>query len=209
MSERFEALPEEKKQKILDACLKEFASCGYDQASTNRIIKAAGISKGLLFHYFESKKNLYMYILDLAIKRLMERIQNYAKDLPDDIFELLSQYTLIKIRVGIEEPLLYKILYDAFVNYPLDIKSELMERYSSIFAEQQKELFAHMDTSLFREDVNPQTVIGLIMSYFDAYYRSHLESFKKLSPERTLEELDPMKKEMMEALDIIKRGSYK
>ena len=41
---------------ILNAALKEFASKGYDEASTNVIAKEAGISKGLMFHYVGSKE---------------------------------------------------------------------------------------------------------------------------------------------------------
>ena len=48
---------EEKKQKIYQAALEEFVEHGYQNASTNRITQRAGISKGLLFHYFKNKKN--------------------------------------------------------------------------------------------------------------------------------------------------------
>ena len=49
-------LPDGKRQRILDAAIREFAEHGYDKASTNSIVKEAGIAKGLLFHYFGSKK---------------------------------------------------------------------------------------------------------------------------------------------------------
>ena len=53
--EKFNSLDEEKRQKILDAALMEFAEHGYEKASTNRIVKEAGIGKGMLFYYFKSK----------------------------------------------------------------------------------------------------------------------------------------------------------
>lgn len=45
-----------KKDQIAASALKEFAEKGFEQASTNTICKEAGVSKGLLFHYFGSKK---------------------------------------------------------------------------------------------------------------------------------------------------------
>ena len=47
------------RQKIIDAALKEFGQHGYEGASTNQICLSAGISKGLLYHYFKSKENLF------------------------------------------------------------------------------------------------------------------------------------------------------
>jgi AcrR family transcriptional regulator len=58
MCEKFRAISEEKQRTILDAALTEFSERGYHKANTNTICEKAGISKGLLFHYFGSKKAL-------------------------------------------------------------------------------------------------------------------------------------------------------
>ena len=44
-------LQEQRKAALLNAALREFAEYGYEQASTNRIAKEAGLSKPLMFHY--------------------------------------------------------------------------------------------------------------------------------------------------------------
>ena len=46
-----QVMDEEKKQKIINASIEEFSK-GYSLASTNEIVRKAGVSKGLLFHYF-------------------------------------------------------------------------------------------------------------------------------------------------------------
>ncbi|MDD3656837.1 MAG: TetR/AcrR family transcriptional regulator, partial [Atribacterota bacterium] len=53
---QFHSLESEKQERIINAALKEFARNGYGKASTNEIIKQAGISKGSLFNYFNNKK---------------------------------------------------------------------------------------------------------------------------------------------------------
>ncbi|EUJ31031.1 TetR family transcriptional regulator [Listeria cornellensis FSL F6-0969] len=51
---------EDKRDKILKVAVEEFADHGYKAASTNRISEIAGVSKGLIFHYFGSKeKTIY------------------------------------------------------------------------------------------------------------------------------------------------------
>lgn len=61
MFAKFLSLDKEKQDRIINAAMKEFAQKGYDKASTNEMVKEAGISKGLLFHYFQNKKQLYFF----------------------------------------------------------------------------------------------------------------------------------------------------
>lgn len=63
---RFEKLAREKKKAILAAAAAEFAGKGYAGASINRIIEAAGISKGAMYYYFDDKEDLFhSVILDI------------------------------------------------------------------------------------------------------------------------------------------------
>ena len=59
MNDKFFDLKREKQDRMINASLKVFAENGYRHASTDVIVKDAGISKGLLFHYFTSKMGLY------------------------------------------------------------------------------------------------------------------------------------------------------
>ncbi|WP_145950380.1 TetR/AcrR family transcriptional regulator, partial [Paenibacillus sp. Y412MC10] len=44
---------DQKKVRLLESALKEFSDKGYEQTSTNQIVKQAGLSKGMLFHFFQ------------------------------------------------------------------------------------------------------------------------------------------------------------
>ncbi len=55
-------------QRILNAGLREFSQRGYEEASTNRIAKAAGMSKALMFHYVKSKEELFFALIGLLSK---------------------------------------------------------------------------------------------------------------------------------------------
>jgi TetR/AcrR family transcriptional regulator len=56
-------LPAEKKQRVFDAAVMEFAQHRFSDASINRIIKAAGIPRGSFYQYFKNKEDLYLYVL--------------------------------------------------------------------------------------------------------------------------------------------------
>lgn len=68
--EQFEEIREKTKQKILQHSLRLFAEKGYHGTSISDIAKAAGISKGLAYNYFDSKQHLveaiFKQILDLS-----------------------------------------------------------------------------------------------------------------------------------------------
>ena len=59
MFENFLKIDITKQKRVLAAALEVFSREGYLRANTNEIAALAEISKGLLFHYFGSKKNLY------------------------------------------------------------------------------------------------------------------------------------------------------
>src|SRR5699024_5684591 len=63
-------LKKEKQKTIVNASIKEFVKSGFDKASTNEIVKQAHISKGSLFNYFNSKKELYCYLISYSTQIL-------------------------------------------------------------------------------------------------------------------------------------------
>ena len=68
MNEKFFDLKKEKQDRMMNAVLKVFAMQGYRHASTDDIVREAAISKGLLFHYFESKLGAYQFVYDYSVR---------------------------------------------------------------------------------------------------------------------------------------------
>ena len=68
MNEKFFDIKKEKQDRIISAAQKAFALYGYMHASTDLIVRDAGISKGLLFHYFETKLGLYTFVYDYSVR---------------------------------------------------------------------------------------------------------------------------------------------
>ncbi len=60
---RFEKMPEEKKEQILEAAAREFADNGYEKAVMSRILERADISKGAVYYYFEDKADLIATVI--------------------------------------------------------------------------------------------------------------------------------------------------
>ncbi|MEM6532400.1 MAG: TetR/AcrR family transcriptional regulator [Myxococcota bacterium] len=69
---RFDRLPQEKQQRILDVASEEFIAHGFDQASLNRIIERSEISKGSMYYYFHDKTHLYVAVVDRLVMDVLE-----------------------------------------------------------------------------------------------------------------------------------------
>ena len=93
MNERFFDLRKEKQDRIINAALKIFAENGYRRASTDEIITEAGISKGLLFHYFGSKINLYAFLFDYATRYAIVELKSGVPRDETDYFRLQRMIT--------------------------------------------------------------------------------------------------------------------
>lgn len=91
----FENLDQNKQQRILNAALKEFENNDYEQASTNRIVKRAGIGKGMLFYYFRNKKALYQYLINYSIDIIMNKYLNLINTDEPDFIERIKQATQV------------------------------------------------------------------------------------------------------------------
>jgi AcrR family transcriptional regulator len=71
---RFHKLPAEQQQAIVGAAREEFSAHGFNAASLNRIIDAAGISKGSMYYYFDGKEDLYAHVTHVELGRLFTEV---------------------------------------------------------------------------------------------------------------------------------------
>jgi len=85
---QFEEIREQKINLIMQTALELFANEGYYPTSISKIASAAGISKGLMYNYFESKEDLIMEIIGKGILQLTEHLDpDHDGFLSEDEFE--------------------------------------------------------------------------------------------------------------------------
>ena len=91
MNSKFFDLKKEKQDRMINAALKIFALRGYRHASTDDIVREAAISKGLLFHYFESKLGVYSFVYDYSARYMNLELRSAVDPKEKDLFEILKQ----------------------------------------------------------------------------------------------------------------------
>lgn len=208
MNNSFENISEEKRNKILDACIEEFAINGYKGASTNTMVSKAEISKGLLFHYFGNKKTLYLYLFDYCMAVIMEKYNSMKDKEPGDIIQRLLWYSILKIKLTAEEPMKSRLIYSAVINMPIEAKEEITERYNSFYAKYVPEIFENLDISEFRKDIDVKKAMEMISIFIEGLTQKYMLKYKNKPIDDILNNMEDIIKEYNEYLDIMKYGMY-
>ncbi|MVB10121.1 Bacterial regulatory proteins, tetR family [Caprobacter fermentans] len=86
---------EGRRREILDKSLDLFIRHGYTGTSTREISRALGISSGLLFHYYDTKEQLYLEHLKTALDgiRMMEEYLRLSLS-PIEVFRQIAESAL-------------------------------------------------------------------------------------------------------------------
>ncbi|OQY32731.1 MAG: hypothetical protein B6243_07140 [Anaerolineaceae bacterium 4572_5.2] len=92
-------LPEEKRNKIINAAVDEFVEHGLENASTNRIVAKSGISKGSFYQYFEDKQDVFMHLVAILEREKTEYFK--GKKIPSMNMGIFKYYRWM-VKTGME-----------------------------------------------------------------------------------------------------------
>ena len=182
MNGKFFDLKKEKQDRMINAALKVFSIGGYKHASTDDIVNEAGISKGLLFHYFGSKLGLYSFLFDYSVRFMKLEITGGVSSTEQDYFEIRRAMEYAKMQVLKNYPYMQQFLDRCRFE---DVSEALMaiERQKNVLTDIQAVLKNQSDRSRFKDEVDYEkldqmltyTVDGLMDARFqDASFQPEL-----------------------------------
>ena len=165
MNEKFFDLKRDKQDRIINAGLKVFAKHGYRHATTDDIVKEAGISKGLLFHYFTNKVGVYIFLMDYSVRFLLLELSRTVKADTTNFFELLKQMEEGKLAVLKNYPYMQAFLDKAFEEVCLEALEECEEQ-KEVYRSKIEEYYKQVAEQQFKHHVTfdkMQTLFGYII----------------------------------------------
>lgn len=80
----------ERKNEILDVAEKLFCTKGFDQTSTNDILKEIGIARGTLYYHFKSKEEILDAMIERILDTIIQRAAVIANDETRSVYERLT-----------------------------------------------------------------------------------------------------------------------
>lgn len=110
------------RRRIMDSALAEFSTQGYGASSINTICAAQGISKGIVYHYFETKDGLFLACVAECFQRLTAYIR---ENMPADTASGLEDYFSIRTKFFCSYPVYRRIFCEAVISPPVHLREEI------------------------------------------------------------------------------------
>ncbi|NBC29253.1 MAG: TetR family transcriptional regulator [Spirochaetes bacterium] len=145
--EAFFGLDDGKQEQILAVAAQEFAAHGYQNASTNRIVKRLEISKGSLFYYFADKADLYLYLIERSTNAYMEALRAKMEEPPADILDRMYALTEAAFDFLSEDPYLFRLMMTFMDAATTELRERFMRENASDALQEFQTWFADIDTT--------------------------------------------------------------
>ncbi len=152
------------REKIINSALQEFASKGYGLSSINTICSIGNISKGVMYHYYKDKDEIYLECIQECFDALTIYLKDYLEKEKDN---RLQGYFDARIAFFDKYPLYKRLFCDAIISPPPHlasniglIKEEFDALNLSVFTELLKEV-------PLREDITKEQVIEVFRLFQD------------------------------------------
>lgn len=203
---KFMTMEKEKRQRVINAALKEF-SRGYLAANTDVIVKEAGISKGLLFHYFGSKRGLFLFLIKYALDTTVSAYENIISE-NNDFLENLRIISQVKAGMYFRYPNIFGFMVKAMSAirdvFPEGLPADLpFPSYMWMHAICQK---SNNDKSLFKEGIDSEKAQNIIIWTMNGFIESLFRYGDDIDAYR--EHYDEMAKEIEEYMGILRKILY-
>lgn len=154
--------------RIIEAAMTEFGSKGYSGGTVNNITKA-GINKGLIYHNFRGKDELYLICIKCSCKKLLEYIHEHdgASD--------MQQYMRIRMDFFNANPKEAHIFFDALLNPPSHLFNEIGELLKDFNLLNEQIYTTTLNKLVLREDVSREDALSyfhLMQTMLNGYFSS-------------------------------------
>ena len=141
--------------KIVEAAMTEFGKSGYAGGTVNNICKS-GINKGLLYHNFAGKDELYLTCLEKSCEKLMRYIDEKNGT------SALERYMTVRMDFFNEFPNEAHIFFEALLSPPEHLSGKIREALSEFNRMNEKMYSEKLDTLILRDGISREDAV----SYF-------------------------------------------
>jgi AcrR family transcriptional regulator len=112
-----------RREQIVGAATRVFAEKGFRRATTREVARAAGVSEGTIYNYFEDKDALLLAILD-RLNETERRAADFEEEMDTDFRGFLEQYLRRRVSLIWENREVFRVVLSEIL-----VNAELRERY--------------------------------------------------------------------------------
>ena len=154
MTDKFFSLSKNKQHTIIEAGFRVFSQSSYKKTPVSEIAAEAKISKSLLFHYFQNKKELYLFLWKHAAKLSMQELNIEKCYEKGNIFDRMEKGMEAKFRLIRRYPYMANFVLRAYYEKDGDIRNSIQNSYETLFAKKEKQLLDTLDPNDYRPGID-------------------------------------------------------
>lgn len=153
-------LENDKLERIINSGFKEFSTQTFKKASTNSIVKDAGISRGLLYHYFKDKEDLYEFLTFFSFEIMITALEEKFNWGESDLLTRFVNVTEQKFKVMQRYPYIMDFYIQSMITKDTDnVKRTYRERIEKF----ETDFYGRgVDYTLFNEDLDKEECLSII-----------------------------------------------
>ncbi|MDF2685361.1 MAG: TetR/AcrR family transcriptional regulator, partial [Clostridia bacterium] len=190
-----------------NSAINEFTNKQFNAASTDIIVKNAGISKGALFQYFGTKKNLFFYIYKYAFDILKKELWEQLDLSITDPLERIKSVLTIKMKLLSKYPNLINFILNINLRETDPEIKEMVEKDTNIQKEKTfYDILAGVDYSKLKKEFEPKQIIAVIIWVLEGYANSQMQKLK--NENITITSYEQWEKEINQYINILKISFY-
>lgn len=187
------------RRKILDAALEEFSEKGYEGASLNAVCANNKISKGLIYHYFKDKDELYLQCVAECFDAMTECLREKISAFSGSVEEKIRIYFDERLRFFAENPMYLGIFADVSHQLPASLTDGVLQCRREFDELNISVLTDLLNSRPLRKGLTVDTIVEdfrLYMDYFNMRFKmemrenSGVETLLRNHEERCHRQLD-------------------
>lgn len=197
----FQNLPDEKRERIINAALAVFGRNGYKKASIADIATTAGVSKAMIFYWFGRKRDLYASLVDLCSQTMFHEVTSNLSSEEKDFFEIVRKGTEIKMSILRRSPAMLMFFKSIYFEKDTDVR-DIIESLRHVSKNMTANFILDgIDVTKFKETVDTELIYRFI--YWAA------EGFTGETSDALTDEMDAFVELFFRCMDMLKCHLYK
>lgn len=202
----FEKQNKDKQKRIIEAAILEFSEKGFENANTNRIARDANISVGSLFKYFESKTDLFLYIVKLAEAELESQIHGVLS-MGKGFFETVEMILSLIDEYSKTDKALVRLYHEMTSIGQSSLVETVVSTLEKVAGSEYKTIIkAAQDRGEIRADVDPAVVAFILDNIFMSLQFSYAMPYYQLRKRLFVGEDIDDKKIIQETMSILRNA---
>ncbi|MDG3060782.1 TetR/AcrR family transcriptional regulator [Lacticaseibacillus casei] len=198
----------QKVTRILQAATDAFGQLGFAKTKTDQIAATAGVSKGLIFHYFGNKQALYLDTFKTAYQRIYAHMDpHHWQDAPG-LAAMMSAAVKYEMKLQLAFPAEYRLMMQAYADlphFPQPLQQQIQQETQAISVEANRIFREKIEQLPRRQGISVDDIFSVVSALI-AQQTAVTTQLIATGKYRNFEDLQAVVDQMNRQLKIVEHG---